>query len=115
MPRKDKAAKYRADQAWKRAHPEETKAHMRKHRYRISDADYNRLCDDAEFTCEICRTIDEVPGSGGRSKSLNCDHDHTTGKVRGVLCQSCNLLLAHAKESIEVLVSAIHYLKAARG
>jgi hypothetical protein len=39
------------------------------------------------------------------------DHCHTTGKVRGILCQRCNLILGHARDRIAVLKAAIAYLE----
>ena len=43
-------------------------------------------------------------------KSLCIDHNHVTGKVRGILCKSCNLLIGNAKDNVDILKSAIVYL-----
>ncbi len=51
--------------------------------------------------CAICK----------RRKLQVFDHSHTTGWFRGILCQSCNLLIGHAREDIEVLKAAIEYLQ----
>ena len=53
--------------------------------------------------CEICLT----PLS---YKTLNVDHDHATGHLRGLLCRHCNWLLGHARDSTTILASAIVYL-----
>jgi hypothetical protein len=42
---------------------------------------------------------------------LYVDHDHSTGKVRGLLCQSCNTLLGTAKDNISLLYKSIKYLE----
>ena len=42
---------------------------------------------------------------------MHVDHDHKTGKVRGLLCGNCNLALGLLKDSKESLLSAIHYLE----
>lgn len=42
-------------------------------------------------------------------KSL--DHDHKTGIVRGVLCRLCNFMLGSARDSIDILLGGIQYLK----
>lgn len=39
------------------------------------------------------------------------DHCHATGKVRGLLCPTCNNLLGRAKDSVEILQRAIQYLQ----
>lgn len=44
-------------------------------------------------------------------KPLAVDHNHKTGKIRGLLCYHCNWLIGHAKERIEILNRTIAYLK----
>ncbi len=50
--------------------------------------------------CAICRT--SVPFC---EKPSNIDHDHKTGKVRGILCESCNVLVAKIESSKQHLSS----------
>lgn len=57
--------------------------------------------------CAICKG--GSPKSNGGVTWL-IDHDHSSGKVRGLLCQACNLILGHAKDNVGVLKSAIQYL-----
>jgi hypothetical protein len=47
----------------------------------------------------------------GKVCRLALDHDHQTGKVRGLLCNNCNRGLGRFKDSIENLGAAIRYLK----
>lgn len=42
---------------------------------------------------------------------LHIDHDHKTGKVRKLLCRSCNAALGMCKESIDILKKIIEYIK----
>lgn len=42
--------------------------------------------------------------------SLHVDHDHTTGKVRGILCFCCNNALADFQEDVQLLAKAAAYL-----
>ena len=44
-------------------------------------------------------------------KEFFIDHDHTTKKVRGLLCLWCNTVIGFAKDNIETLKNAITYLK----
>jgi len=55
-------------------------------------------------TCAICH-------SAPRAR-LHIDHNHKTGKYRGLLCDNCNLGLGHFKDSPALLAKAIEYLRA---
>ena len=48
-------------------------------------------------------------------KKLDVDHCHDSGKVRGVLCNPCNTMLGHARDKVEILESAVAYLKENNG
>ena len=54
---------------------------------------------------------DRACASCGDRVELVVDHDHATGKVRALLCSSCNRLIGHAKEEIARLTAAIWYLQ----
>lgn len=77
-----------------------------KQKYGITADDYDRMLHAQDGCCAICRTTD--PGRGYSHFCL--DHDHVTFENRGLLCHSCNVLLANAKDSIELLNNAIAYL-----
>lgn len=55
--------------------------------------------------CAICHTNVAV-GNGWQ-----IDHDHRSGRVRGVLCQHCNTAIGQFKERVDFLQSAIRYLE----
>lgn len=59
----------------------------------------------AQGGCAICQEKITT------SKRVHMDHDHTTGKSRGVLCSGCNCLLGYAKDDEKILARAIQYLK----
>jgi hypothetical protein len=56
-------------------------------------------------TCMICGSIKK------NYKNLCIDHNHSTGKVRGVLCDDCNIALGKFKDSQELLTNAVQYLE----
>lgn len=85
-------------------------ASTRAHRARVAkvygipaDA-YDRLYEAQDGLCAICRR------ATGKTRRLSVDHDHATGKVRGLLCRVCNDLLGHARDDVEFFARAIRYL-----
>ena len=46
-----------------------------------------------------------------KSWGLCVDHDHTTGKVRGLLCSSCNVILGHVHDNPDILMKLVDYLR----
>lgn len=83
-----------------------TKNNYLKRKYGIDSVEYKTLFDKQKGCCAICGTT-----QCDRGGMLSVDHNHTTGKVRGLLCAKCNLLIADAKETILTLNKAIDYLK----
>jgi hypothetical protein len=55
--------------------------------------------------CAVCRTRE--PGA----KNWNTDHNHITGKLRGILCHKCNVALGMAKDSPAILRALADYLE----
>lgn len=72
-----------------------------KFRHDISDEKLRQLKADVK-ECVIC----------GDEGTLVVDHDHTTGKVRGLLCNHCNRGLGHFRDSPMLLEFAAQYLYA---
>jgi len=69
---------------------------------RILQDDCCKICGKHEIICRNGRNI---------YYGLNIDHCHETGKVRGLLCNSCNLIIGHAKDCQDILHNAINYLQ----
>lgn len=61
---------------------------------------HSELLDTHGGRCAICSS--EEP--------LRIDHDHKTGKIRGLLCHHCNVALGHFDDSIPIIEKAIEYL-----
>lgn len=60
--------------------------------------------------CAICKVHGFYEEPYTRLK-LCVDHNHETGKVRGMLCTCCNTAIGSFKEDISILEKAIEYLK----
>lgn len=74
--------------------------------YGISVEEYNALFASQDGKCAICGT--DQPG--GRRYRLAVDHCHDTGKVRGLLCNNCNLGLGKFNDDPDLLRKALAYL-----
>ena|SRR3989440_13042218 len=75
---------------------------MLKSLYGITLDDFNRLLKAQRYRCAICRK--KVP-------NLFVDHSHLTGRIRGLLCSSCNFGLGHFFDDPKLLRQAIQYLR----
>lgn len=64
---------------------------------------YDDLFHSQSGLCAICR-------KSVNHKTSHIDHDHESGKIRGLLCINCNHLLGQAKDSVLILERAIEYL-----
>ena len=81
-----------------------------KRNYGISAADYERILISQNGVCAVCRATTH----DGAGRRLHVDHDHTSGKVRGLLCTNCNAMLGQGKDSPLVLRAAADYLERSR-
>ena len=80
--------------------------HLRQ-RYGFDHTEYDRMLQIQGGCCAVCLSKD--PGKGFRY--FHIDHDHATGKVRGLLCAKCNQALGLLAENVEVVQRALNYLQ----
>lgn len=73
--------------------------------YGITLEQYNEMFEAQGGRCAICKS--DNPGS---KNGWALDHCHTTKRVRAILCNLCNLMLGHSKDSVETHKAAIAYL-----
>jgi len=73
--------------------------------------EYHKMILDQDNKCKICKKEETAKYKNNKIKRLAIDHHHASGKPRGLLCSKCNTALGLLKESIEILESAISYLK----
>lgn len=76
-------------------------------RYGITLEDFERMVLAQGNLCAICNE----PPENKDSTKLHIDHCHTTGKVRGLLCRSCNIAIGYLNDDINLLQNAIKYLE----
>lgn len=78
-----------------------------KRQYGITVEDYRVLFKKQKGKCKICNK----PENHKTKKKLTVDHCHSTKKVRGLLCHSCNCALGLLNDNIKLLKNSIKYLK----
>lgn len=77
-------------------------------RYNITKEDYENMMEEQNGKCLICgRKFDKIYFP----QNTHIDHDHRTGKVRGLLCNNCNVILGNAFDNSLILINAIKYLQ----
>ncbi len=74
--------------------------------YGLETDEVKELFDKQDGLCKLCSK--ELIFNG---RLTHVDHDHTTGKVRGILCYSCNTSLGKLGDSIESIEKVLKYLK----
>jgi hypothetical protein len=84
-------------------------------RYGMAPSDYEAILERQGGVCAICKGVQTRKQkrhlNPGQPDILHIDHDHATGKVRGLLCHCCNMLIGHARENAATLMAAIVYLE----
>jgi hypothetical protein len=75
--------------------------------YNLKFEEVEKLYISQNKKCKICNIEHPTVSKHG---GLYIDHCHTTGKVRGLLCSKCNMLLGNCNDDISILTSAINYL-----
>lgn len=76
-------------------------------KYNMTLNEWNSIFESQNFSCAICGTKN-FTGAGFKP---HVDHNHSNGKIRGLLCADCNHGIGKLKEDISILYKAIEYLK----
>ena len=108
---------------WRQENPEQSKQNVRewhdenvdydyrrtfslKKRYGITQEDFERLHNQQNGLCALC--------SKPFKKIARVEHCHTTGKVRGLVCDGCNLNIAYYEKfekNPELIEKIVKYLE----
>lgn len=81
-----------------------------KRNYGITLEQYRNMLTNQNNVCSICGKEETVVVRGTRH-ILSVDHCHGTNRIRGLLCGKCNRGLGAFDDNIDVMASAISYLK----
>ena len=77
-----------------------------KSRYNITTEEYNDKFKEQEGKCEICGKHQK-----DLDRALCVDHNHDTGKNRGLLCSNCNSMLGFALDKTSILINGSKYIQ----
>lgn len=93
---------------WRRENPERVREAVRRHhlkkKYGLTPEQYNGMMEKQRWVCAICQ------GDNINGRRLAVDHDHATGKVRGLLCDRCNRGIGNFRDNVTFLLQAANYL-----
>lgn len=82
-----------------------------KYRYGIEASAYRELFEQQNGVCAACSEPELPRRKTVQQVRLSIDHDHATGKIRGLLCSNCNTALGLLQESAERIEMLAVYLK----
>lgn len=76
-----------------------------KRKYGITEEEYKLLLQQQNNRCAICLKENK------NNEPLHLDHCHSTNKVRGLLCNNCNLGIGNLQENLIIIKRAYEYLE----
>lgn len=92
---------------WARRNKEQVRERAFLREYGMTVAERDAMFAAQGFECAICGS--ETPKN--KSGNWHTDHDHKTGKVRGILCGHCNQGLGHARDDPSILDLMAQYVR----
>ena len=78
----------------------------KENKYGLKEGEYKVLLEVQNGVCAICKR----PQVSSKTNNLFIDHNHITGKVRGLLCNKCNVTIGMVEEDVSRLQKIIEYL-----
>lgn len=115
-----KTCHYEYNRNWKHLNKEKVQEYQSEYsrnwnlvsKYGITVEDYDRMFCEQNGVCKICSKPEtKTNKKTGKIEYLAVDHCHATGKVRGLLCMSCNVTLGRVEDDIGILSKMIKYLQ----
>ena len=95
---------------YRRLTPHLEKARALRDSFGISLERYQEMLEEQDHKCAICGTSDAGTRKG-KPKMLAVDHCHDSGKIRGLLCESCNQGIGKLKDDPTILRKAADYIE----
>lgn len=90
---------------------EYSRKHSLKKNHGLSLDQYDAMWLEQIGVCAICHKAEKRQQLAWRKDELSVDHDHKTGKIRGLLCRDCNRAIGLLKDSQQLLLDAVGYLR----
>lgn len=104
---KDPTSHRASSKAWREKNADRHADNNAKWKYGVEHGTYAKMFEDQGGKCAICET--QEPGAG--CTRFPIDHCHDTGKVRGLLCNSCNNGIGRFKHDPNLTDAASRYLR----
>jgi hypothetical protein len=79
--------------------------HLRR-KYGLSTESISAILEQQRGACPICKK-----DLGDKTINIHIDHDHRSGKTRGILCRVCNTGIGHFDDNPDLLLAAVAYLQ----
>ena len=89
---------------WRKGNEDYVRDYYYRKKFGITKADYDYMLVNHDDPCAIYQTIP-------KRRRLCVDHCHSTGKVRGLLCDTCNNALGLFSDDPQLLAAALEYVK----
>lgn len=99
---------------WRKEQPEKWDLWSRNYnlqKFGIDFDGYQQLYTSQNGVCAICSKPETELNRNKKTKALAVDHDHQTGKIRGLLCSRCNTSIGKFDENADLLRTAADYLE----
>jgi hypothetical protein len=101
-PEKRRAQDAERSRRWRRANPEKKRAQKLRQDYGLTQEQFEAMLRMQGGACAICQ----------QSTSDYCvDHCHVTGRVRGILCRSCNAGIGQFRDNPKLFLDAADYVE----
>lgn len=115
---KDKVTAYKKE--YRKSHGDCIKSYRIQATFGIDLIEYGAIFVSQKGLCALCgKLMSEIGAYEGKQHNSNdspvLDHDHKTGKIRGMVHGRCNHLLGNARDNIETLEQAVDYLRRYNG